>query len=76
MVKPYISLKVINKAGRMVKHLGSSKSKRIFNFIQREKFKECVFKVCVNYGAGFKNEGEYNSKTDLVFALKAFLQNN
>lgn len=76
MTKPYISLKVFNKDGRMVKHLGSSKSKRIFNFIQREKFTECMFKVCVNYGAGFKNEGEYNSQADLIFALKAFLKND
>jgi len=74
MRKQLISLKVFNKDGCMVKHLASRKSKRIFNFIQREKFKDCTFNVFVNYGGGFKNDGKNYSKSYLIFALKAFLE--
>jgi len=74
MAKPYISIRIIDKNGRTVKKIGSRKSKRVFTFIKRDKFKDYVFDVCVNYGGGFKNEGEHYSKSYLIFALKAFLE--
>lgn len=70
----FISLKIINKNGRLVRKIASRKSKRVFNFIKAEKTKDCLFSVCVNYGGGFKNEGEYDSKAYLIFALRAFLE--
>lgn len=74
MTKPYISVKIIDKNDRLVKKIASRKSKRVFNFIQREEFKNCVFKAGVNYGDGFNNKGKYVSKSYLIFALKAFLE--
>lgn len=74
MTNPYISIKIFDKDGQMVRKIASHKSKRIFSQIKAEKSKDCVFEVCVNYGGGFKNEGENYSKSYLVFALKAFLE--
>jgi hypothetical protein len=74
MPNPYITIKITNKADKMVQKVASRKSKRIFNYLQAGKFKDCTFSVCVNYGKGFKNEGTYNSKKYLIFALKAFLE--
>jgi len=74
MTKPFVSLKIIDKNGRAVKKVASRKSKRVFNFIQAGNFEDCRFYVCVNYGASFNNQGEYSSKSNLVQALKAFLE--
>lgn len=74
MTNPYISIKIIDKNGRTVRKVASRKSKRVWIFIKAEKFKDFVFEVCVNYGGGFKNEGENYSRSYLIFALKAFLE--
>jgi len=74
MANPYICVKIFYKNGRTVRKIASRKSKRIFAYVQREKFKDFTFDVRVNYGAGFKNEGEHYSKSYLIFALKAFLE--
>jgi hypothetical protein len=73
-MNPLITLKIINKSGQVMDKVASRKSKRVFSFIQRANIKDCVFSVCVNYGGGFKNEGDYDSKSYLIFALKAFLE--
>ena len=74
MRKPFINLKIVDKNGKMVRKIASCKSKRVFQFIQRENFPDCVFSVCVSYGGGFKNEGEYQNKKELIYALRVFLE--
>jgi len=75
MKKPYISLKIISKSGEMLHKIGSSKTKRIFHFIQREKFQDCEFEVCVTYQKDCQNAGTYKTKKDLVQTLRAFTEN-
>ncbi|MFH2062276.1 MAG: hypothetical protein ABIJ43_04805 [Candidatus Beckwithbacteria bacterium] len=72
--KPLINLKILNKVGKRIDRVASRKSKQIFNYILREKNEDYVFLVRVNYGNGFINEGEYNTKTSLRYALRAFLE--
>ena len=74
MANPYICVKIFYKNGRTVRKIASRKSKRVWLFIKAGKNKDFVFSVCVNYGGGFKNEGEHYSKSYLIFALKAFLE--
>lgn len=70
---PYISLKIIPKHGKVIS-VASRKTKRIFYIVKAENFSDCIFKVSVRYKPGISNSGEYNSKKDLLSALKAFLE--
>jgi len=70
----FISLKVINNQNEMIDKIGSRKTKRIYHFIQAGKFKDCLFKLKVNYNGSYKNEGQYKAKKDLIRVLKAFTE--
>jgi len=72
--KPRVSIKIIFKQG-VVKRVASRKIRRINHFIEANNFENCVVEVSVAYGSGFYNKGVYKTKIDLVFALKAFLEN-
>jgi len=74
MSKPYISLKIISKRGAVLHKIGSRKTRRVFHFIQANRFSNCLFCVKVNYGKGFTNEGEYKTKKDLLLTLRVFLK--
>ena len=74
MAKPFINLKIFNKKGEIVEMVTSHKPRKVWLLLQVNKFADCIFEVCVNYGEGFRNEGEYKTKKDLIFALKAFLE--
>lgn len=71
--KPFILLKVINNKGRVVKMIATHKIKRVYFFLKAENFEDCMFKLCVRYKNDCKNEGEYQTKKDLVLALKVFM---
>lgn len=71
---PLISLKVNNKKGKKVRMLVTRKIKRIYSYLKAEKNKDCLYKLSVLYGNGFKNEGYYESKRDLIWALRAFTE--
>ena len=74
MNKPLISLKIVNKDGIKVRKLTTRKIKRIYSFLKAGKNKECVYKLSVRYGNGYKNEGDYETKKELIYALKAFME--
>ena len=74
MKKPLISLKIVDKDGQKVRMLTTRKIKRIYSFLKADKNKDCLYKLSVRYGDGYKNEGDYNNKKDLVEALKAFTE--
>ena len=74
MKKPLISLKIVDKDGQKVRMLTTRKIKRIYSFFKADKNKDCLYKLSVRYGDGYKNEGDYNNKKDLVEALKAFTE--
>ena len=70
---PYISLKIVPKHGEVIS-VGSHKTRRIYHKLEGDKSLDCVFEVSVTYGPGAFNAGTYETKDDLVFALKAFLE--
>ncbi len=74
MNKPLIYLKVVNKKGEKVQRLVTRKIKRIYSFLEAGKSKDCVFQLSVRYENGFKNEGNYETKEDLIWALRAFTE--
>ena len=74
MKNPLISLKTVDKKGEKVGMVVTRKIRRIYSFLQADKTKDCVYKLSVRYGKGFKNEGGYETKTDLIYALKAFTE--
>ena len=74
MKKPLISLQIVNKDGQRVDMLTTRKIQRIYLFFKADKNKDCIYKLSVRYGQGFKNEGDYETKQDLVYALKAFME--
>lgn len=77
MNKPFITLKVIktvNGRNEEVKRAASRKRTKVLFFLQAKKPKNCMFFVGVSYEKGYKNEGEYETKKDLIFALKAFTE--
>jgi hypothetical protein len=74
MKKPLISLQIVNKDGQRVDMLTTRKIKRIYLFFKADKNKDCLYKLSVRYGNGFKNEGDYETKQDLSYALKAFME--
>ena len=74
MKKPLISLEIVNKNGQRVDMLTTRKIQRIYLFFKADKNKDCIYKLSVRYGQGFKNEGDYETKQDLVYALKAFME--
>ncbi len=74
MKKPLISLKIVNKDGQKVRMLTTRKIKRIYSFFKADKNKDCLYKLSVRYGDGYKNEGDYENKRDLIYALKAFME--
>lgn len=73
MNKPKISITIVYKDGR-VKRVGSRKRRKIFYFFKANNFSDCQIKVCVTYGKGYYNKGIYKNKTDLLDALKIFLE--
>lgn len=74
MKKPLISLEIVNKDGQRVDMLTTRKIQRIYLFFKADKNKDCLYKLSVRYGQGFKNEGDYKTKQDLIYALKAFME--
>lgn len=74
MKKPLISLEIVNKNGQRVDMLTTRKIKRIYLFFKADKNKNRIYKLSVRYGNGFKNEGDYETKQDLINALKAFTE--
>lgn len=70
--KPFITLKVLNYYGEVIAKVRTSKKRRVYLFLQARRFKDCLFDLCVRYSRDYKNEGNYNTKEDLVFALRAF----
>jgi hypothetical protein len=73
-MKPFVSLAVLDKNGQTMDRKASRHTRRIFNFIQTNKFPDCVFELSVTYGKDFVNAGIYPSKQLLLHALRAFLE--
>lgn len=71
---PYISLKISEDGGKMIRRTRSHKIRRIYSILKVDKFSNCVFDVTVTYQKGWTNSGIYETKKDLIFALKAFLE--
>ena len=60
--------------GQKVGMLSTRKIRRIYSFFKADKNKDCIYKLSVKYGDGYKNEGDYENKRDLIEALKAFME--
>ena len=71
--KPYISIKIIY-GDKKVKGISTRKTRKIFHFTEANNFQNCVIWLSVKYGTGEFNKGIYKNKTDLISALKAFLE--
>lgn len=74
MNQPRILLKIVDKEGKKVKTVTTLKTKRIHSILKAHKNSDCMFKLLVRYETGFKNEGFYYTKEDLILALKAFTE--
>jgi len=74
MIKPLIKLKIVNKNGQKVRMAVTRKIRRIHSFLKADKSRVCLYKLSVRYDGDFKNEGNYATKEDLIFALKTFLE--
>lgn len=72
--KPFIRLRIERKDGEKIDGIATRKIKRFYHFIKAEKFTDCIFNLCVNYGNGYKNEGKYHSKKCLIQAVKSFME--
>jgi hypothetical protein len=73
MNKPKIFIKIVDCDGK-VKRVSTRKSKRIWKFLKAEKFSKSLIIINVDYGNGCKNQGEYSSSKEALFALKVFLE--
>lgn len=71
---PWISLKILNKNGKVIQTIRSSKSRRIFYFIQRKEFSDCLFEVNVKYEKGYWNKSIPIPKDEILKTLKTFLE--
>lgn len=71
-----ILLKITDKNGKKVKTVTTVKTRRIYSILKADKNSDCVFKLLVRYENGFKNEGCYYTRADLILALKAFTEPN
>lgn len=74
MKNPHISLKISGDGGKVLRRVGSHKIKRIYSILRAEKFLNCMFDVTVRYSKGGINSGVYKTKEDLIFSLRAFLE--
>lgn len=74
MNSPLISLKIVNKNEKKVRMIVTRKIKRIYSFLEADKNKNCLYKLSVRYGKGSKNEGDYETKRDLIYMLKVFTE--
>jgi len=74
MNKLYISLKVVDKKGKMIQRVACHKKRRILNFIKAKKFPNCTFDVRIAYGNDYKNEGGYDNKKELIYAIDVFTE--
>lgn len=73
MNKPNVSIKIISNH-KEVKRVASRKMRRINKFIEANNFQNCLYKVRVTYQKGLANWGEYKTKSELLYALKIFLE--
>lgn len=73
MNKPNVSIKIISNS-KMVKSIASRKMRRINKFIEANNFQNCLYKVRVTYQKGVINCGDYKTKSELLYALKSFLE--
>lgn len=73
MNKPNVSIKIISNS-KMVKSIASRKIRRINKFIEANNFQNCLYKVRVTYQKGVTNCGDYKTKSELLYALKSFLE--
>lgn len=74
--KPFIALKIIDKEGKTIKMIASHKIKRVYHILQAAKFKDCTFYIKVQYSKDNFNDGEYQTISSLIKALKFFTQKN
>lgn len=72
--KRFIRLKITENKTKRSSGIGSHKLRRIFRFIEANKFLNCRFYIYVKYPDGGENEGTYDNKEDMLFALSAFLE--
>lgn len=70
----FITLKIIDGCGDKIRMMATHKIKRIYRFLKADETTNCTYRVHVNYGYGFANWGEYETKTDAREALRAFMQ--
>lgn len=70
----YISVKIYSLNGDLIDRKGSHKSRRIYYFIQKDKYSNCLFELSVTYKDGLKNEANKKNQTDAVKTLKVFLE--
>ena len=73
MNKPNVSIKIIFNS-KIVKSIASRKMRRINKFIEANNFQNCLYKVRVTYQKGITNCGDYKTKSELLYALKSFLE--
>lgn len=64
----------VYKNNKLIDGKRTSKKMRFYCFVQANQFSDCVFKLCVNYGKGLKNEGVYKTKQKLIHAFRAFTE--
>ncbi len=74
--RPFITIKIINRAGKLVEMFSSRKIKRIYCFLQAEDFKDYALELCVRCSKNYINEGICKNKKDLIYALKIFTEKN
>ncbi len=71
---PFISLQIVSKHGELVRRVGSRKLRRIYYFIQRAEYSECLFEVSVIYQKHYCNESVPQTKANILKTLQVFFE--
>lgn len=72
---PSISL-IISKNNKPIQMVKYRRKIAFRRFIEPIRWSECSFKLVVNYGNGYSNQGEYQNKADLIKAYEGFTENS
>lgn len=72
---PSIAL-IISKNNKPIQMVRYRRKRAFRRFIEPIRWSECSFKLIVNYGNGYSNQGEYQNKRDLIQAYEDFTENS
>lgn len=74
MDKPIIMLTILDKRGKKIRKIVSRSRRRFYSVLKADKCSKHRFYLHIRYPNGGWNDGDYQTKRELIHALKAFLE--